>query len=161
MTNATLIKANIIQGWLTVSEIQSIIIIVMHRLVQADMVLEEPLHLYPKCSQGDDHCVSHWAELEHMYYLKAHLHSDALPLTRPCLLVVPHPNEPVIQRHESMGVTPIQTTTVICSLGKAHLKCRWFPHTLHTRCRATNVGGSQNEDDANGLQCQARWLCVC
>lgn len=42
--------------------------------------------------------------------LKTLLHSDTLPPTRPCLLIVLLPVG--IQAHESMGVIPIQATTV-------------------------------------------------
>jgi len=50
MTKATLIRTTLNRGWLTGSEIQSIIIRVRAQSIQADIVLEElrVLHLDPK-----------------------------------------------------------------------------------------------------------------
>jgi hypothetical protein len=65
-------------GWLTASEVQSIIIMV-YSSVQADMVMEElrVLHLVPKAARR--RLNPHWA----LGQLKAHPYSDTLPPTRP------------------------------------------------------------------------------
>jgi hypothetical protein len=44
-------------------------------------------------STGSKERLSHWAWLGHRGGLKAHLHSDTLPLRRPHLLIVPLPVE--------------------------------------------------------------------
>ena len=48
----------------------------------------------------------HWVKLEHRN-LKAHPHSDTLPLTRPCTT----PYGPSNKTHESVEIIPLHTTT--------------------------------------------------
>ena len=85
-------------GWLTISEVQSVIIMAGHGSMQADMVLEKELRVlrFDPQEAGSDPC--HWAQLEHRrpqnlpptvtYFLK----HKAIPTpTKSHLLIVPLP----------------------------------------------------------------------
>ena len=81
-----------------------------HSSMQADRVLEKQLrvlHLDLRATEGDCDPRSSLSILD----IKAYLHSDTLPPTRPHLLQQSHtPYGSSIQKHESMGVMYIQTT---------------------------------------------------
>ena len=61
MTTATLLKENIYLGWLTVSEVESIIVMVGYDGTQADLGLEKELRVLHLDLLKTGSELSHWA----------------------------------------------------------------------------------------------------
>ena len=77
-------------GWLTISEVQSVIIMAGHGSMQADMVLEKELRVLRFDPQGAGSDLCHWAQFEHRRPQSLPPHSDISFNTRPYLLQQSH-----------------------------------------------------------------------
>ena len=89
-------------GWLTVSEVQPIIIKKEYGSIQVDMWLEEPKVLYLDANAAGTDCLFHTKQT-----FKARLYSDTLPPTRPHL----PPNKTMPPNSATLWAKHIQTTT--------------------------------------------------